>query len=434
MTRRSFGKALLALGAVGFGGKVFAEEPVPARDTDALRAKELLQEKMQLIADLDRCLKSQHRELSQRNKQHTQRYHRIENALLRKNWGGHAQLLLKEWQKKTGELKPYMSEGVEIGKASLNFYAGVQGGLEKILQRWERWEHLNFTDADDDPQFPERYAKIFEERKILEKRHERLLMTKDDGEVLGLFPQEKRRNPSLTHAQYFDMLGKQLSTPEDIAFFQRYFFSYVHDSPDPDADPLRSGTNENHGDYWQRPEETLERVQHGWMLGDCEDQAIFFREIIKRWGEKPFVLYMTTHCTCIWIRENEEGRFDAYDLGNTGLDKNGSRFGVASNNIIVGASYIRGDPYQSRGFATPYEALESVCAKYRHFQDFDLQNFDITAGFLITHDTQERKRNAKGKPEHKDLLLYVPKERILEHVRMQPPAAPLPPPETGNRP
>lgn len=380
-------------------------------------------EKERIRAELDMQWKRLVREYDRRNEQHATRKKRIEHALDAKRWQSHVAALRREWGERASNLKPSHQHFTTL---TLDDRFDTQRGLDRLLQRWERWEHLGFSDGDDDPGFSERIAGIVRERRALEYEYKWTLMQREDGTYMDLFPKEKERNPALTHERYFDMLAAQIQTPEELALFQRYFFWYTYDAPDPDRDPREKGTAKRYGEHWQRPWETAECTESGKMLGDCEDQALFLQEIVRRWGEKPFALYMTSHVTCVWIRQNADGRFDAYDLGTTGLNKNGNRFGIDDHSVITGVSYAP-DPVHARGCTTPREALASVCAMYNTFDDAHLRQFTIENGIFIVDSAANSKR--EGEFRHVDPLRHVPLDRLSEHVRMQPPAVPPPPRE-----
>ncbi len=416
--RRSMAAVMGLVVGSTLSGDVCAEEhPFPSKVGN--REKE----KAQIRTELDMQWKRLAREFERRSEQHATRKKRIEHALDAKRWHSHVAAVRREWDQLASSLNPSHEH---ITTLTLDDCFDTQRGQDRLLQRWERWGHLHIPDGDDDPGFFERIADIVRGRRALEYESKWMLMQREDGTYMELFPKEKERNPALTHERYFTMLAEQICTPEDLALFQRYFFWYVYDSPDPDTDPREKGTANRHGEYWQRPWETAERTENGKMLGDCDDQALFFREIVRRWGEKPFALHMTSHITCVWIYQNPEGRFDAYDLGTTGLNKNGNRFGIDDHSVIVGVSYPP-HPAHMQGFATPNEALASIRDMYNGYSDPYLKGFTIDNGFFIVDDGSISKR--EGNFRHTDPRLFVPPDELQRRVRMQPTEVPLPPPE-----
>jgi hypothetical protein len=223
-----------------------------------------------------------------------------------------------------------------------------------------------------------------------------------------------------------DELMWRLKSPEDLAMFQRLFFTYTFDSPDPESNPHTVGMVHTSRDHWQTPGETLERTKGGCMLGDCEDQAMLLRELVKRWGQKPFVFVMTFHGTCIWISQNMDDRYDAYDIGTLGLNKNGIPFGVEEGTLIVCASYLPDSMKSCGGFASPQEALEAVIAKYNKLPNWKDFPIVLRHGFTILPEIDQIPRLPSGRLDPGTPLHHFSLDRLHERIRDP---VPSPPPE-----
>jgi uncharacterized protein YdcH (DUF465 family) len=190
-----------------------------------------------------------------------------------------------------------------------------------------------------------------------------------DGKEYGDFYQEKQKNPALTPDQYLSELANVFDSPEAWAAFSTRFMKYVYDSPDPD-NPLRIGTKEKHGDYWQTPQETVARVNgSGQALGDCDDFAFLAQSILQKQGTRAKVISIEVsseengksesvgHAICVWIKKRPDGKFDAYSICTYGYDKNGNR--------RDGETTPSGHPQNEAGFNTAEEALNSIFEKYK---------------------------------------------------------------------
>lgn len=95
-------------------------------------------------------------------------------------------------------------------------------------------------------------------------------------------------------------LAHNLRTPQDVAFYIWRHFDFENDQ--------RQFGRE---DYWQSPAEMLQNQK-----GDCEDFAIFAREILKKNGIAAFVVNLysgKSHSICIF---KNHGLYGAVDGGN----------------------------------------------------------------------------------------------------------------------
>jgi len=93
-------------------------------------------------------------------------------------------------------------------------------------------------------------------------------------------------------------LAERLRTPEEIAHYMWRHFSF-------ETDHSIFGRNE----YWQSPAELLSQGK-----GDCEDFAIFAREMLKRNGVNAFLVNIygdrSAHTVVVF---KEGGRYNAID-------------------------------------------------------------------------------------------------------------------------
>jgi len=172
-----------------------------------------------------------------------------------------------------------------------------------------------------------------------------------NGEEVADYQTEKKKNPKLTTQTYLWMLSAILNTPKKWQIFVEQFMQYVYDSEDPDS-PLTPGTKEKHGDYWQSPDETLQRVKNGQCLGDCDDYAFLIQAIMQKQGRKTYIVAVPNHAICAWIEKKPNGKYDAFSVCTFGYDRNGNRLGELP------------DPTKEAGYDTPEQALNAVFKKY----------------------------------------------------------------------
>ncbi|MEK7523755.1 MAG: hypothetical protein AAB588_01865 [Patescibacteria group bacterium] len=162
----------------------------------------------------------------------------------------------------------------------------------------------------------------------------------EDKELLGLFStyvegknghwvstldKERIEQPDLTPQQYLQSLANNLDTPQKLSVFLRTCVMYTFDSPRED-DPLTRGIEEYYGDYWQTPEQTVQRLGLGKMSGDCEDHAFLAQRILQLQGKHAIVINMDnklnsyrSHAECFWVEAAAEGVYTAYSLATGGL-------------------------------------------------------------------------------------------------------------------
>ena len=206
-------------------------------------------------------------------------------------------------------------------------------------------------------------------RRVSKEGHEATYLYDDKETMFSTFDREQVNNPELSEDQYLDMLEQKLNTPEKLWRYIETYFHYVHDSNDPE-NPLKKGTDESHGDYWQTPQETVRRVDDGRILGDCDDWAFFAREVLRRQGKLAHALSCPSHATCIWVEKRPDGKYDAYSIGTFGLDKNGQRGGSGKN--------------AQDGYPTIREALQAIASKFQQGGLGARKGFSMTIEHSVT--------------------------------------------------
>ena len=99
----------------------------------------------------------------------------------------------------------------------------------------------------------------------------------------------------------FRDLAIKLQTPEDVAHYMWRHFQFEDDR-----------SNFGRDDHWQKPEEFLTTQK-----GDCEDFALFAREVLKMQGIKCFLLNVYgkrfAHTVCVF---KENGKYNVIDGTN----------------------------------------------------------------------------------------------------------------------
>lgn len=178
------------------------------------------------------------------------------------------------------------------------------------------------------------------------------VMILDSGEEMGTLQFERQKNPDLTDDEYLDILKDNLTSWEDFQMFFENLVHYLHDDPAKRDATYQTPNIGEDTDYWQLPEETINRVEKGTMLGDCDDYAFLAREILRRQDKPAFVVSIPKHAICVHVNQRPDGRYDAVTVGTYGVDINGNRLGMPV------------DPEKERGYETVREALQSVMAKY----------------------------------------------------------------------
>lgn len=183
--------------------------------------------------------------------------------------------------------------------------------------------------------------------KVLRKEVTRWLVEMENGEPkskITTFESMKKANPNFKTDQYIDYLAESLTTDELFDAWFQLIYQYTFDSPDRNK-PLMKGKEESRGDYWQSPEETIERRENGRFLGDCEDSAFLAREILARQGKAAYVLHAVNHALAFTLEKDKQGKFYLRTYDNWGVTVNGVRL-PESNGVV--------------GYNTPAQAMERL--------------------------------------------------------------------------
>jgi len=180
------------------------------------------------------------------------------------------------------------------------------------------------------------------------------VMLNDTGGDFGNIELERQRNPEMTDDEYLDMLARNLDSPEKFQVFFENLVTYLHDDP-AKRDATYQTPNIGEGaDYWQLPTETINRIERGKMLGDCDDYAFLAQEILARQDVSAYVIFTPGHAVCVYVKQRPDGRYDAHSIGTYGVDINGNRLGMDP------------DPEKEKGYETLQDALNSLMVKYRN--------------------------------------------------------------------
>ena len=408
MSRRSFlGGGIALATALSLRSVVSADEAVPA----TAEAPETIRQKRERISlELEIVWSEQLAEISKRRTALSERCDGVVAALKEKKMDTSIPTFNGEWSVIVNRFKIVNNAAL----TQLDGYHEMQNDQEKTLERWERWDKLLVTPTAEDPEFPARYASVIARRKKLADDHAVALLTDENGKFLHNYLREKKENPKLTHAAYIKRLATVLETPENLAMYLRYYVRYAYDSPT--RDWKAEGTAASHGEYWQSAPETLERMDNGWLLGDCEDQAELAQAILKEMGIEAMLVLMPYHATCSWIEKNMNGRYDGYDIGNYGLEKNGVGYGV-QDGIILGTRYLPTTRKEfAHGFATPSEAFTSVMQKFPRSPTLGVPAEWIgRPGFSLAHVVDGK--NARGVYQRTNSTSYLARTDLLKHVQ-----------------
>jgi hypothetical protein len=413
-----------ALGTSGIAGA--AEKP---SEEDLAKARMVVPTKAENIRSLSGRLNDvwtqQSDELSRRIEEINNRSSDLRLKIAAR-YNGRTQEYDTEW----GIILKRFKSSRQMAGVSYDKYYSIQTDLEKLIEKWRLKLEPGRPASGDDLPFHRQYQSVVQERMRLEYEHMQLLMTDDAGRKWDLYPAEKKNDPTLTHERYLQKLAELLMTPEDIAMFLRYRFRYVLDSADP-HDRFKHGTEKEPGDYWQTSAETLERVENGCMVGDCEDLARLTCDILTRKGRKAVVLLMRApdkrngHATCVWMEKDVQGRYSCLDIGTTGLDRNGCMYGM-SNGAYTGTAYNRKNREDAEnGFTDQRVAVDSVLHKYKEFElPMDLYDWHLLNMASVQTNEWE---SGKGRGGWKEFGRDMRVEDVLK-MCLNEPEKPAPPP------
>ncbi len=370
--------------------------------------------------------REQHEKLQIRQKEVNARCRRLQAVLSNKKVA--LNVFLKRWNAVTDQFAK--RNGMVV--TSMDVYYALLKRIEGVLQKAEETLGEEEDHTKSDTAFHEQYADTLSRRRELEELHKIALMTDVWGRV-ELYREEQKKYPSLTSETYIGKLAQLLDTPERLALFIRYFIEYTHDSPDPEKDPLLKGTEETAKDFLQFPDDTLCRVDNGKYLGDCEDTAVLVKEILVQQRKKPFILYIPgyprSHATCVCIEKNSHGKFDVFDFGVHGVERNGSAWGVNQNGVTVGFGYGKAPEEFFTGFNTPKEALLAILKKYKDIMSLDLEAWNNSPGFYVLKDYRDIPKAKRAKIRHPEDDVYVSFDDLLDRYVSTVDIVTPPPPE-----
>lgn len=187
-----------------------------------------------------------------------------------------------------------------------------------------------------------------------------------NGKPFGLYPEEKEKNPDLTPKEYLAFLAEALDSHEKLDIFFREFWEYMEDSMHDTGSSFRNEVRTILEDYVQTPEETLMRIKNGRMQGECDDVAYFSYVIISQQeGRNPHMISRGDHFYTVWVEERGQGRYDAFNITNAGLECNGNFY----------------DPSQDTGqgtYGSVTDALTAILRDYKpdslYYKCFDAAN------------------------------------------------------------
>lgn len=363
-----------------------AKEPARAVKTSQESPEQIYEKKWtELTQKLDTAVREQYESIRQRRFEIIRRHDMLmQNMKDQKS----SEKFKKEWTEITMEFGK-KDKTLALTADERNDY---HVALEAILRRWEK----NIPQQHIDYQYRLQHNKDWEVKYQLYLEHKELLMTLPDGRVLGLFPEEKKKNTALTEEQYLRKIAHHLRTPERIAFFLQYFWKYTYDSHDPN-DPFKKASSLSPIDIIQTPEETLNRVEGDQMLGDCEDASIFSQLLLWYLGEHSFVLKMPGHSTCVLLRQDEAGYHHAFTFCTFGLDHNGYPFGktLDDTSTTSAASFSGSTKNRMRGYDDPHTALNAVINKFKRNRMLKVhtENWNADNGFEVFQRTNKRDNN-----------------------------------------
>lgn len=154
-----------------------------------------------------------------------------------------------------------------------------------------------------------------------------------EGQEVRLYPDQKRLEPNLTPKQYLKRLAHAVGSHQALHFFigQYRFWEYVYDSPDP-RNPLLKGTEQNHSNYIQTAEETVQRVENRKMLGDCDDLATLAKELTHTLGIRSQCIKDDGHVFCAWIEQCDNGKYNGKSIDFDGIRTNGEPYSITEDN------------------------------------------------------------------------------------------------------
>jgi hypothetical protein len=284
----------------------------------------------------------------------------------------------------------YNAEGRRVKESTYEYDEGDENNLRLTTVKRD-----NETDVYDDSGEDILYRTVAS--RDFGGYFERVYMVSKEGESFSTLKQMREKHPEMTADQYLDFLAKNLDSPEKLHIFFKNYVKYVYDNNSKNTNEDYQMTD--HGettDFWQTPQETVERMRINRMVGDCDDYAFLAEDILKRQGETAYVIYIPIdrnmgHAICVWIKERENGKYDAYSMGTFGLDKNGQRYREETNENA------------KDGYETVKEALNSLMPKY------DEVGLGVESGGVDhrIQDTVKIMSIINGESNYKDIPLQI---------------------------
>ena len=123
----------------------------------------------------------------------------------------------------------------------------------------------------------------------------------------GLFTKiEDKAERRKAHESFLDRCAKTLRSPGELYLLYKYFVQYALDSPLVDTHPDLLGSSQHSGDIHQDYHQFLNRQVGGLFVGDCDDVAELYQNIVKRQGRLAFVLDVPGHATCGWVEKDQD--------------------------------------------------------------------------------------------------------------------------------
>ncbi len=274
------------------------------------------------------------------------------------------------WPRKPGEksdLKVKKIEEYEDGVVTSRSQFDREG---KITERVSRVRGCDGVEAVDKPVGPpyvevpvldDHGKPVMDDhgKPLMERKTDRAFLFKDQqgkvtDKIVSLPAENEARKkaglPPMSEDDYMKMLGSKLKTKEQMHAYLMLMFKYRYDASDQDS--------------WQKPENTINRVENGQMLGDCEDYAFVLKKILESQGKKAYVVGLPGHAECVTVSRGPDGKYHATSYGTFGVDTNGNRVGEKS------------DAERSKGYDTPEAALRSLQNKWAYKESGNIEMKD----------------------------------------------------------
>lgn len=296
------------------------------------------------------------------------------------------------WPRKPGEksdLKVKKIEEYEDGVVTSRTQFDREG---KITERVNKVRGCDGVEAVDKPVGPpyvevpvldDHGKPVMDEhgKPMMERKTDRSFLFRDkEGKItdrIVSLPSENEARkkaglPPMKEDEYLKMLGSKLKTKEQMHAYIMLMFKYRFDPEDKDT--------------WQKPEHTVNRVENGQMLGDCEDYAFVLQKILESQGKKVHVVYLPGHSECVTVSRGPDGKYHATSYGTFGVDSNGNRVGESA------------DPEKSKGYDTPEAALRSLQNKwaYKESGNAEMEDGNLFSQFKDKLSVMSIESSSKG--------------------------------------